>query len=114
LVVSVVSLAALFVDLGTLASLISFGALVAFSAVNLAVLRTHLLAAPAPGQPRRWGLHGVVPLVGLALTLWLWTSLSGLTLAIGVGWFLLGVAYLGVLTAGFRRTVAVADFSEAG
>jgi ABC-type transporter Mla subunit MlaD len=48
------------------------------------------------------------------LTLWLWTSLSGLTLAIGVGWFLLGVAYLGVLTAGFRRTVAVADFSEAG
>ncbi|WP_434771483.1 APC family permease [Pseudomonas entomophila] len=114
LVVSMVSLAALFVDLGTLASLISFGALVAFSAVNLAVLRTHLLATPAPGQTRRWGLHGVVPLVGLALTLWLWTSLSGLTLAIGVGWFLLGVAYLGVLTAGFRRTVAVADFSEAG
>ncbi|WP_028694257.1 APC family permease [Pseudomonas cremoricolorata] len=114
LVVSVVSLAALFVDLGTLASLISFGALVAFSAVNLAVLRTHLLAVPTAGQRRRWGLHGVVPLVGLTLTLWLWTSLSGVTLVIGLSWFVLGVAYLGVLTAGFRRRVAVADFTEAG
>ncbi|MDU9391262.1 APC family permease [Pseudomonas sp. zfem002] len=111
LLVSLVSLIALVIDLGTLASLISFGALVAFSAVNMAVLRTHL---PGKGQERNVLLHGVVPLVGLGLTLWLWTSLSSLTLSIGLSWFGVGVLYLLVLTGGFRRNVKVADFSEAG
>lgn len=111
LLVSVVSLVALVISLETLASLISFGALVAFSAVNMAVLRTHLLAK---GQAKNLLLHGLVPLVGLALTLWLWTSLSSLTLTIGLAWFGLGIAYLLVLAGGLRRTVKVADFSEAG
>lgn len=111
LLVSLVSLIALVIDLGTLASLISFGALVAFSAVNMAVLRTHL---SGKGQERNVLLHGVVPLVGLGLTLWLWTSLSSLTLSIGLSWFGVGVLYLLVLTGGFRRNVKVADFSEAG
>jgi hypothetical protein len=39
LLVSAFSLLALVIDLATLASLISFGALVAFSAVNLAVVK---------------------------------------------------------------------------
>ncbi|MNH44155.1 hypothetical protein D3C79_1062340 [compost metagenome] len=50
--------------------------------------------------------------MGLALTLWLWTCLSALTLAIGLGWFALGLAYLAVLTAGFRRPVRLVDFTE--
>ncbi|HCN47327.1 MAG TPA: Putrescine importer PuuP [Pseudomonas sp.] len=111
LLVSAVSLVALVISLETLASLISFGALVAFSAVNMAVLRTHLLNKD---EPKNLLLHGVVPLVGLALTLWLWTSLSSLTLTIGLIWFAIGIAYLLVLTGGFRRNVKVADFSEAG
>ncbi|MGE8327355.1 APC family permease [Pseudomonas urmiensis] len=114
LVVSAFSLLALVINLGTLASLISFGALVAFSAVNLAVVRTHLLMDSS--QRNLLGLlrYGVVPLVGLSLTLWLWTSLSALTLVIGLSWFALGLVYLGVLTAGFRRPVRLVDFSEAG
>ena len=111
LLVSLISLVALVIDLGTLASLISFGALVAFSAVNMAVLRTHLFARV---EGRSLLLHGLVPLVGLGLTLWLWTSLSALTLSIGLGWFAIGLVYLLVLTGGLRRNVKVADFSEAG
>ena len=57
--------------------------------------------------------YGVVPLVGLGLTLWLWTSLSALTLVIGLCWFALGLVYLAVLTAGFRRPVHLVDFTEA-
>ena len=111
LLVSLISLVALVIDLGTLASLISFGALVAFSAVNMAVLRTHLFGSI---EGKSLLLHGLVPLVGLALTLWLWTSLSALTLSIGLTWFVVGLVYLLVLTGGFRRNVKVADFSEAG
>ncbi|WP_455922553.1 APC family permease [Pseudomonas putida] len=105
LLVSVFSLLALVIDLSTLASLISFGALVAFSAVNLAVVRTHLMGTDGQRSPKAWLLYGVIPLVGLGLTLWLWTSLSALTLATGLGWFGVGLVYLGVLTAGFRRPV---------
>jgi len=49
----------------------------------------------------------------LGLTLWLWTSLSALTLVIGLCWFALGLAYLAVLTSGFRRPVSVVHFTEA-
>ncbi len=114
LLVSAFSLLALVIDLSTLASLISFGALVAFSAVNLAVVKTHLMDDASQRNAKGLLSYGVVPLVGLGLTLWLWTSLSALTLVIGLCWFALGLAYLAVLTAGFRRPVLLTDFSEAG
>ncbi|MGG7599370.1 APC family permease [Pseudomonas sp. WC1] len=112
LLVSAFSLLALVIDLATLASLISFGALVAFSAVNLAVVKTHLMDHAGQRTPLGLLRYGAVPLVGLSLTLWLWTSLSALTLVIGLCWFALGLAYLAVLTAGFRRPVRLVDFSE--
>lgn len=111
--VSAFSLLALVIDLATLASLISFGALVAFSAVNLAVVRTHLINERTHRNLKGLTCYGVVPLVGLGLTLWLWTSLSALTLVIGLCWFALGLAYLAVLTSGFRRPMRLVDFSEA-
>jgi len=113
LLVSAFSLLALVIDLATLASLISFGALVAFSAVNLAVVKTHLMDDGAQRNLKELLSYGLVPLVGLGLTLWLWTSLSALTLVIGLCWFALGLAYLAVLTAGFRRPVRLVDFTEA-
>lgn len=42
------------IDLSTLASLISFGALVAFSAVNLAVVKTHLMDDASQRNARGW------------------------------------------------------------
>ena len=43
LVVSAISLAALWIELGFLASIVSFGALVAFSAVNLTVIKHYFI-----------------------------------------------------------------------
>ncbi|MBB4862912.1 amino acid transporter [Pseudomonas nitritireducens] len=111
LVVSAVSLLAVVLDLTTLASMISFGALVAFSVVNLAVIRTYL------GVERRRGaknvlLYGAIPFIGLCLTLWLWTSLSQLTLVVGLSWFAVGFAYLAVHTGGFRRKAPSVNFEE--
>lgn len=111
LVVSLVSLLAVVIDLATLASMISFGALVAFSAVNLAVIRTYLFDGRSrqPGDLLRYGL---VPLVGFGLIAWLWTSLSGLTLMLGLAWFALGLAYLALQTRGFRRPAPRVQFSD--
>lgn len=99
---SVVALLALVLDLTTVSSLISFGALVAFSVVNLSVIKHYFI-----NQKQR-GLQGVLnnlllPGAGLVLTLWLWTSLSGLSFSLGLSWAGLGLLYLAVLTRGFRR-----------
>lgn len=97
--VSLISLAGLKVDLGQLFSVVSFGALTAFSVVNLSVVK-HFWLDKAPD--RNVLIHLVLPLIGFALTVWLWTSLSGDALKVGLIWLVVGIAWLGVITRGFR------------
>lgn len=109
---SAVALLALVLDLITVSSLISFGALVAFSAVNLSVMKHYFI-----NQKER-GLKGAInnlllPGIGLVLTVWLWTSLSGLSFSLGLSWAGLGLAYLAFLTHGFRRPTPHLQLEEA-
>ncbi|PPF36992.1 MULTISPECIES: APC family permease [unclassified Pseudoclavibacter] len=111
LFVGVVSLAAVVADLNTVASVISFGALTAFSLVNLAVIKHFLI-----DQRRRGAAavlrFGVLPTLGFLLTAWLWLSLSGLALVVGLIWVALGVVWLAVITHGFRRRPPEVEFDE--
>jgi putrescine importer len=111
LVVSAISLLAVAIDLGTLASLISFGALVAFTAVNLAVIKHYWIDVRD-----RTGAAAVryllLPLVGVALTGWLWTSLSGQAIKVGLIWLAVGAIYLAAITRGFTRQPPQMDISE--
>ncbi|PUA44506.1 Putrescine importer PuuP [Pseudomonas protegens] len=109
--VSLVSLLAVVIDLTTLASMISFGALVAFSVVNLAVIKSHL-GRDQPRTGARLLQYGLLPLIGFGLIVWLWTSLSALTLGIGLAWFALGVLYLAAHTRGFQQPAPTVQFSE--
>ncbi|MGV9800876.1 APC family permease [Mycobacterium sp. NPDC003449] len=111
LVVSVVSLLAMVIDLETLASLISFGALVAFSAVNLSVIK-HYFVDRREREGGQLVNSLVLPLIGFVLTLWLWTSLSGLTLIIGLCWLAVGFVWLAGVTRGFRHPTPVLDLKE--
>jgi amino acid transporter len=122
LLVSAISLLAAWLSLGLLASMISFGALVAFSVVNLAVIKHYLIddhresgtgsrpstrlgaALSLPkGREPDYVRHGVLPAIGCILTAWLWTSLSGDSLTIGIRWLAAGAIYLAWLTRGFTR-----------
>ncbi|MEE6166673.1 MULTISPECIES: APC family permease [unclassified Mycolicibacterium] len=111
LVVSAVSLLAVVIKLETLASLISFGALVAFSAVNLSVIKHYYR-----DQGERSGgaviNNLVLPLIGFALTVWLWTSLSATALIIGLCWLAVGFVWLLGVTRGFTRPTPVMDMKE--
>ncbi len=111
LVTSAVGLLALVISLTTISSLISFGALVAFSMVNLSVIKHFFV-----DEKRRSGSevvsYVVLPLIGFAATVWLWTSLSGLTLIVGLSWAAIGFVYLLVLTRGFRRPTPQLDLKE--
>lgn len=112
LLTSAVSLLAFVLDLLTISSLISFGALVAFSVVNLAVIKHYYFDQKARGS--RGVIHNLVlPGTGFVLTIWLWTSLSGLSFTFGLIWAGVGLAYLAFLTRGFRKPAPQLDLKEA-
>ncbi len=102
LLVGLVSCVALFISLELAAAMISFGALVAFSFVNLSVIKHYVVDE---GRRTRSDLvrFGVVPGIGVLLTLWLWTSLSGTTFLVGLTWVGVGFVYLLGLTRMFTR-----------
>lgn len=109
--VSVISLAAVFVDLALLASVVSFGALVAFSVVNLSVIKHYFVDLKHRQGAQLLGSL-VLPLIGFVLTLWLWTSLSGTALVVGLIWLAIGFVWLLVVTRGFSRPTPTLDLQE--
>jgi amino acid transporter len=107
-VVSAISLLALVLDLATLAELISFGALMAFSVVNLSVIKHFFVDL----HDRQVLTNLVLPAIGFLLTAWLWTSLSHVTLVVGLIWLAVGFIWLAVMTRGFRRPTPVLEMKE--
>jgi putrescine importer len=101
-VVGAFGLTALFISLATTSSMISFGALAAFSFVNLSVIKHYVI----DGGRRGAGAivkYALIPFLGVLFTLYLWTKLSGFTFRIGLGWLAVGLVWLLYLTRGFRR-----------
>src|SRR5699024_10785243 len=90
LVVSAVGLLAIVLPLDFIITIISFGALAAFTMVNLAVIKKFYW-----DDKRRSGRdiisYLILPGIGFLLPIWLWSSLSGNALLIGGLWMLLGV-----------------------
>ena len=113
--VSVFALSALFLSLDTVAFMISFGALAAFAMVNLSVIRTYIFPKGGRREPlgaRSIIVHLIFPLIGFALTIWLWTSLQPTTWIVGAIWVAVGVVIIAIVTGGFKRPVPKMDFSE--
>ena len=79
--------------------------------VNLSVIKHYALDQ---GQRRGSAAlkYVVLPLIGVALCLWLWTSLSGVTFAVGLSWAALGFIWLVVVTRAFTRKVPTMDMRE--
>ncbi|WP_461143995.1 APC family permease [Salinifilum aidingensis] len=101
--VGVVSLLAIAPSLELIASVINFGALIAFTFVNLAVLAHYVVRERRVHSAPEVLRYVVMPLVGAALTGVLWYFLSADALVAGLVWTALGFGYVLVLTRGFRR-----------
>lgn len=112
LAVSIVGFVSLLIDLTAAASLINFGALTAFSLVNLSVIKHFLI-----DQRRRGALaivrFLVLPAIGFGLSVWLWTSLDATALTLGSIWVALGGIYLVFLTRGFKKAPPELELNDA-
>jgi amino acid transporter len=91
-----------FLDVATSTSFINFGAFIAFTAVNIAVIA---LWWQRRRDGEQLGVVGYViaPAIGAVIIVTLLIRLDANAILIGLVWLALGTVLLGIATNGFRR-----------
>ena len=100
----VVCLTAGFMSLEFVVALISFGALTAFSFVNLSVICSYGFRDGRLKTPKDIFNFFVIPLLGFISIGALWLEVEDTSLKAGVAWAAIGIVYLAWLTKGFRKS----------
>ncbi|WP_125615572.1 APC family permease [Specibacter cremeus] len=109
LVVGAVSLLAITPSLELVSSMINFGALIAFTFVNLSVIAYFVFRQKRYKTGKDIFSYLVLPVIGAGLTGVLWAFLHADALISGAVWLAVGVIYVAFLTKGFRRKIG--DFA---
>jgi amino acid transporter len=85
--------------IGTLSTLVNFGALTAFLFLHVSVV-VHFVVRR---KSRDWWRHLVVPVIGFAILLYVLINAKLAAQALGLGWLVLGLVLMGVLLATGRE-----------
>lgn len=93
LLVGALMFAALFLDLLTATSFINFGALIAFSFVNLSVI-AYYIRKQKRLRVTEWWSYVLSPLIGVAFISFMWISLDIKSMILGILWSFVGLIYL--------------------
>ena len=94
------------------ATLINFGAFLAFMGVNAAVIREFFFRPPA-GHRRNWLYDVLTPGLGFLFCLVIWLSLPAPAKIMGAIWCAVGLLYTAIKTRGFRLQPVMMDLSGA-
>ncbi len=103
LLVGAIALSAVSFDLVTATALVNFGALVAFTFVNLAVVVQFYIREKRNKTMKETVQYLILPLLGAMTVGVLWMNLEESSLVLGLTWALVGVVYMAVLTRRFRQ-----------
>lgn len=103
LLVGAIALSAVSFDLVTATALVNFGALVAFTFVNLAVVAQFYIREKRNKTMKETVQYLILPLLGAMTVGVLWMNLEESSLVLGLTWALMGVVYMAVLTRRFRQ-----------
>jgi len=101
--VGIVSLFAAVADLDFIFSLINFGALIAFTVVNITVILHFAVRRREVKSASQIVRNIVLPIIGVVLTVVLWLNISPDAMTYGLIWLAIGLVILLVLTRLFRR-----------
>lgn len=101
---------ALLLDYEKAATLINFGAFLAFMGVNLAVIREFCFRPPL-GHKRNWVFDLISPVLGFLFCVLIWSSLPTPAKVIGSIWCVAGLIYAAINTRGFRKPPVMVDLS---
>lgn len=103
ILVGVIALSAISFDLVTATALINFGALVAFTFVNLSVISQFYIREKRNRSFKDHLHYLILPLLGAATVGLLWVNLEESSMILGLIWAGLGLIYLACLTRRFRQ-----------
>ncbi|WP_435870849.1 APC family permease [Leifsonia williamsii] len=112
ILVGAVTLLAMAFSLELISAFINFGALIAFTFVNISVIAWFAIRKGRRRTPKDIISFIVLPGIGMILTGILWVNLHADALIGGVIWAVIGFAYLLFITRGFSRKVAAFDESQ--
>ncbi|GAA1322142.1 APC family permease [Leucobacter albus] len=104
-----VSLLAISFNLEIISAFINYGALIAFTAVNVSVIAWFAIRQKRYKTPKDFLSYVIMPTIGMVLTGVLWANLHFDALLGGIAWTILGFIYLLFLTKGFRKKAASFD-----
>ncbi|AXW88171.1 Putrescine importer PuuP [Lonsdalea britannica] len=105
LLVGVIALSAVCFDLVTATALINFGALVAFTFVNLSVISQFYIREGRNKTLKDHINYLVLPVMGALAVGALWLNLEETSMTLGLVWAAIGLLYLAVVTRRFRQPV---------
>lgn len=105
--VGVVSMAAVAFHLDFVASLINFGALIAFTFVNLTVIVYFAYRQRMVHGAKQIFRNIILPAVGVMCTVLLWVYLSAESTRYGIIWFVIGIVVLLWITRLLRRPLTI-------
>lgn len=111
LFVAIIALSAVFFDLENAMAMISFGALVAFTFVNIAVIRHFYIRLQRRHCWKDHVRYLILPVLGTAGVGLLWMNLSKPALILGLSWGGLGLVFMCYKTRGLRQ--AMPTFGDA-
>ncbi|CAK8582531.1 APC family permease [Priestia megaterium] len=109
--IGVLSLSALVMDVVTAASFINFGALIAFTFVNISVI-FHYYIRGKQRDVKGTCRYLISPIIGAVFTVWLWTSLDIKSISLGSIWVVIGFMYLVYKTSFFTKAPPQFAFDE--
>ena len=84
----------MFFQLDTAVSLVSFGAMIAFSAVNISVFILYFFKGKDFRSPKAFTMNIVLPLLGLFTVGIMWCNLEEDSFLLGTSWSIVGIIYL--------------------
>ncbi|WP_439212346.1 APC family permease [Duffyella gerundensis] len=105
ILVGLVALSAIWFDLVTATALINFGALVAFTFVNLSVISQFWIREKRNKTLKDHFQFLVLPSMGALTVGALWVNLEESSMVLGLVWATLGIIYLAFVTRSFRNPV---------
>ncbi|WP_066067611.1 APC family permease [Neobacillus soli] len=113
ILVGVVSLLAIAPSLELISSVINFGALIAFTFVNLSVIAHFVFRKKRYKTGKDVFTYLIMPIIGAGSTGILWYNLHADALIGGIVWIVIGFIYLLIQTKFFRTKMADLAFDEA-
>jgi len=111
IIIAFIALSALFLDLNTATAFINYGALFAFTFVNVSVI-VHFVGRKKQRMLNDILSYFVIPLFGASSTVLFWLKLDIHSMVLGSLWLLIGLSYLVYLTKFFRQKPPELDFDE--